>query len=97
MEKKHSPNKCCLQAQEGLLKALAFEIKESKTLAEFSKTLEEFRLMISIMKKEPLKNERKLPLKHGVGCKTCRLKSKKPCQECQTSAKIAYKRKTIQS
>jgi hypothetical protein len=35
--------------------------KRIQELSEFSKSLEEFRLMIGIMKKEPLKNERKIP------------------------------------
>jgi hypothetical protein len=90
VEKKHSPNKCCLQAQEGLLKILAFEVKESRNLAEFSKTLEELRLTIITMKKEPPKNERKMPLKPGVGCRTCKLKSKKPCKECLTVTRKTY-------
>lgn len=79
MQKKYSPNKCCLKAQETLLTILLSEIEESKKLADFSKTLEDFQLMIDLEKKEQFRNEKKLPLKPGVGGKTCRLKSKNRC------------------
>jgi hypothetical protein len=42
------------------------------------------------MKKEPIKNERKLSLKHGVGCRTYRIKSKKPYKECLTVTRKTY-------
>jgi hypothetical protein len=90
MQKKYSPNKCCLKAQETLLTILQSEIKESKNLGDFSKTLEDFQIMIDLEKKEQFRNEKKLPLTRGVGCKTCKLKSKKRCQECLTLSKKTY-------
>jgi hypothetical protein len=65
------------KAQEALLNILQSELKESKNLADFSKTLEDFQIIIDLMKKDPIKNERKMPIKPGVGYKTCRLKNKK--------------------
>ena len=90
MQRKHGLNECCLKAQESLLTLLRSEIKEAQNLMDFSKTVEEFQLLIDLMKKEPIRNERKLPLKYGVGCKTCKLKNDAKCQEYKKLAAILY-------
>jgi hypothetical protein len=55
---------------------LESEIKESKNLADFSKTFEEFRLTISTMKKEPIMNK-KVASKHRVGLQILQPKKQK--------------------
>jgi hypothetical protein len=51
------------------IESMEFEIKEANNLAEFSKTLEDLGLMMDIIKKEPIRNERNLALKYAEGAK----------------------------
>ena len=92
MKKNKGPKKCCLKMEESLLAVLRCELKESKDLAEFSLKLDEFQTLLDLMKDASNTRVKRLYLKHGVGCKTCKLKNTTHCRECLlTSRKVYYK------